>query len=68
MVHITIGERLKYSLEVRGISQKEFSKMIGVSDATVSKLIHGHRVFDAEIIVLICRTLGISSDWLLGMV
>ena len=67
MLHQTIGDRLKYSLVIRNMKQREFAKKIGVTEVTISRYINNERQPNADMIILICRALGISSDWLLGM-
>ena len=63
----TLGERLKYSLKIRRISQKRFSAWLEISEAEMSRIINDKQQPKADMIVEICRKLGISSDWLLGL-
>lgn len=67
MINQTIGDRLKYSLKIRNMKQKEFAEKIGVTEVTISRYINNERQPNADMIILICRALGVSSDWLLGM-
>jgi len=67
MIYKTLGDRLKYCLEKRGMSQREFAARINTTEATVSRWIYGTRQPKADAIVVICQKLGISSDWLLGL-
>lgn len=68
MKHRTFGDRLKYSLEIRNIKQREFAEKIKTTEVTISRYINNTRQPKADMIVRICNTLGISSDWLLGMI
>lgn len=67
MIHKTLGDRLKYCLEKRGITQKDFADRMNVMEMTVSKWINGKSQPRADYIVVMCRKLGVSADWLLGM-
>ena len=67
MIHKTIGDRLKISLKLRGISQAEFAKRLNITQTTMNRYIKGSRQPKADTIVEICTELGISSDWLLGL-
>ena len=68
MKHKTIADRLKYSLYIRDMTQKDLSKQSGVAEATINRYCQGAIQPGAKSIVAICRTLGISSDWLLGII
>ena len=63
----TIGGRLKYAIKMRNLKQTEFAKQIAIADGTLSRFITDKRKPDADMIVLICKKLQISSDWLLGL-
>ena len=63
----TLGERLKYSLKIRNMKQKEFAERIGVTAVTLNRYIKGTRVPNAYTIADMCRELGVSSDWMLGL-
>ena len=67
MIHETIGDRLKYQLKLRKMSQREFANKIGIGEVTLGRYINNQRIPNADVIISICRTLGISSDWLLGL-
>lgn len=67
IMHQTLGKRLEYALNSKGIKQCDFADKIGITEVTLSRYINGTRMPRADNIVLICRSLGISSDWLLGI-
>lgn len=62
-----IGARIRYFRELRQMSQKEFSKRIGVSNTRVSNWEAGINRPDADLIASICRVLSISADELLDI-
>lgn len=68
MTHKTIGDRLKYSLEIRKMTQREFAERLDMTEPTISRYIKGTRQPNADTIIAICRVLGVSADWLLGMI
>ena len=63
----TIGERLKLALNLNKVKQKDLAKAIGVTDKTITRWINGTSEPHACHIIGICRFLGISSNWLLGL-
>lgn len=62
-----IGGRLRYFRELRGLSQKEFASLIGVSNSRVSNWEQGINRPDADILASICSALHISADELLDI-
>lgn len=67
MIYETIGDRLKYSLKIRKLTQKEFAQRTNITESAMSRYISGERVPRANTLVIICRELGVCADWLLGM-
>ena len=68
MIHKSFGNRLKKCLELRNMKQKEFAKKLGVTECSISRYINDERQPKADMIVNMCRVLGVSADWLLGMI
>ena len=67
MIQQTMGDRIKLALEIRGMKQVDLAKRIGMTNVSICRYISGEREPRADAIVAICRTLGVSADWLLGM-
>jgi len=61
----TIGKRLKFALKQKGIKQKEFSKLTGISLGTLSQVIRDLRSPKAETLFVIARPLNINLHWLI---
>ena len=61
-------ERFMELLETRGFSQYAFAKKYGFHKATVNDWCRGRTQPNIETILLICRELEESSDYLLGLV
>ena len=54
--------------EVRNsLSQNEFAKTLGIPQTSYSRYESGKNEPDYELLVAICRTFGVSADWLLGL-
>lgn len=66
MRNSNISERLGLYIETAGISQKELSKLSGVSDSVICRAIRGQNTLSADNIVKIVDAIGISPSWLLG--
>lgn len=62
-----IGSRIRKYREEKGFSQKEFSKLIGVSNSRVSNWEQGINRPDADILADICRVLAVSPSELLDV-
>lgn len=60
-----IGARIDALLEEKGWSQAELARRIGVSQATIWKLVNGESR-NSKYLVLIARALGTSPEYLLG--
>ena len=61
-----IGKRLKVAMESRDINQRQLSIMTGLTEATISRYVNCERGNFKNLIIL-CKTLGVSADWLLGL-
>ncbi|WP_433595159.1 helix-turn-helix domain-containing protein [Lysinibacillus xylanilyticus] len=62
----TLGKRIKYLREKDKISQIEFAKKIGVSNAVLSRYESGDRKPDYDTLQLIADFFEVSIDYLLG--
>ncbi len=61
------GEVLKDELEFRGISQRQFSKQLGISYSLLNEVLNGKRPVNTELALLIEAALGIDAEPLLNM-
>lgn len=60
-----MNERIKQIRKEFGLSQAEFGKRIGISDAAVSKIESGKNTPAETTIKLICKEFQIMYDWLM---
>jgi len=58
----TFGEWLKQELASKGISQKEFADLSGVTPAQISRIISGTRGVGEQAIIAIARALHLPVD------
>lgn len=61
-----LSERLGLYLETSGLSQKELSRISGVSDSIICRVIKGENKLSAANLFKIANSTGVSADWLLG--
>ena len=61
---MTISERLKTIRKDKGLTLKQFGKMIGITDASVSQMETGKSGLSNQTIHSICREFGVSEEWL----
>lgn len=61
------GIRLRELLDERDLSQKEFAAMLSIAPTTLNGYINGKREPSLELIVTIAKTMGVSTDYLLGL-
>ena len=62
-----LHDRLRAMLMKRRIRQKVLSIETGITEATISAYVNGTRKPRADHIVVMCKALRCSADWLLGM-
>lgn len=58
--------RLGLFIESSGMSQKELSRLTGVSDSIISRVIRGQWSLSSHNLIKIVDATGISPAWLLG--
>ena len=61
------SERLKQSLKDNNMSQMTLAKTIGMSHSVVNNYCTGKREPTLDVLILICKALNESSDYLLGL-
>ena len=64
---MTIGQRIKKILDNQGMTQKELAEKAGVTELAISRYVHDERIPQTLILIDICDTLHVSSDYLLGI-
>ena len=62
---MSIGERVLYLLKMQGKTQKELAEATGAGKSTVGQWKEPNRNPSSELIVPICRFLGVSVNYLL---
>lgn len=62
----TLGDRLKYALDDRGILQKFFADKIHVSENYVSLIVRGKNYPGEKTIDAICEELQLNKEWLVN--
>ena len=60
------GMMIKPELEERGISQKEFAKMLGTQPSHLSEVLNGKRALTTELAVKIENAIGLPAKILLS--
>ncbi len=60
-----IGNRIKTIMKEKGISQKELSKSIGISQSVISSYLNNKSFPTAPVIMKISKFFGITTDYLL---
>lgn len=58
------GERLATAIRLKNIKQADIARKLGITQATVSKIINGTQYLDFDLAVKTCEILEISLDWL----
>lgn len=67
MTEIPFGKRLNYILKYKRMTQRQFAHAVGIGEDAVSKYICTSQVPRVEKLVKIADTLGVSTDYLLGL-
>lgn len=63
----TLGERIVFLREKRGISQKELAEQLGITAASLSR--YENNIYDPKgaILTSLCNLLHTNADYLLGL-
>lgn len=61
------GEILKEELEYRGISQKYFAEVVGISYTMLNDILNAKRPVSSDFALMIEASMGISAEMLLRM-
>lgn len=62
-----VSERIRELRAENKLSQKEFGKLLSISQDTVSLWENGKSMPTAEYIIAICRRFNVSADYILGL-
>lgn len=60
-----IGERIRRRRRELGITQESLGAAVGISDSHISAIERGRKSPSLETVLLLCRELGITVDYLL---
>ena len=61
-------ERFNECLKFSNLSQEEFARKMNMSQSVISNYCTGKRLPSLDTLMLICKILQVSSDYLLGLV
>ena len=64
---MTVGQRIKKILDNQGMTQRELAEKAGVTESAISRYVRDGRIPQTLILINICDTLHVSSDYLLGI-
>lgn len=59
-----IGERIKFLRTALNLNQTEFAKELGIKQGSISKIEKTKKAPSEQLILSICRTFGVSYEWL----
>ena len=62
-----VAERIKRLREIKGLTQAELAKYLGITRSSVNAWEQGISVPSTQYIVELARTFGVSTDYLLGV-
>ncbi|MCI9576587.1 MAG: helix-turn-helix transcriptional regulator [Clostridiales bacterium] len=63
----SLGEKLKYIRELRGMGQKEVSELTGISYKTISNYENDRSEPDVEKLALLCQVYNVSADFFISV-
>jgi len=63
----TIGDRLKFLRNQKGLKSQDMAKQIGFSQSTISLWENDKRNLLADNIILLANFFDVSSDYILGL-
>ena len=62
-----IGERINKARREANLNQKELSQRAKITEGSLSRYENGIREPKSDAMIKLCKTLGISADYLLGI-
>ncbi len=63
----TVGERIKECRKMKGLTQKQVSKLMGIVTQQYQTYESGRYELNYQQLVMLCKILETSSDYLLGL-
>ncbi len=67
MDYVAIGERVRIRRKALGITQEKLAEMVDVSTSFIGHIERGTRKLSVETLASICKALGVSADFLMGL-
>ena len=65
---VTFTEKFNIALENSPLNVMQLSKQTGLSRSSIHSLMNGEQIrLYSDNLTVLCKTLGISADWLLGI-
>lgn len=64
---MTMCDRLREARTDRDMEQKELAAVLGITQQQYTLYETGRRRLPADLLAPLCRTLGVSADYLLGL-
>lgn len=64
--NMTLGRRIKLRREQLNLSQTELANLAGIHQPQISRYEKDESLPAADIVLALAKTLGVSTDWLLG--
>lgn len=67
MDYVAIGERVRIRRKALKITQEKLAEKIDVSTSFIGHIERGTRKMSVETLYAICKALGVSADYLMGI-
>lgn len=67
MDYAQLGKRVRARRKALRITQEQLAELAGVSTAFIGHIERGTRVLSVETLHSLCRVLGVSADFLIGI-
>lgn len=67
MDYKVLGQRVRKIRRGMDMTQAQLAEMTGISTAFVGHIERGTRVLSVETLFRICKALGVSADYLMGL-
>jgi transcriptional regulator with XRE-family HTH domain len=61
------SDRIKATMKARGLNQKELAERTHLTEATVSKYLSGYQKPHLDVLVVLAKSLNVTTDYLLGV-
>lgn len=67
MDYVELGKRVRINRKKSGLTQEKLAELVDVSTSYIGHIERGTRKLSVDMLHRLCKVLGLSADYLMGM-